>query len=77
MAMFNFNPQQFGQFMQNPVQFMMMRRWNVPQDIENNPEKIFQHLLDTGQMNQSTYNSLTDFRKEFESRLARKQASQN
>ena len=64
-----FNPQMFGQYMQNPIQFLLKRRINIPQDLQNNPKGIVQHLMNTGQMNQQTFNYLDGFRKEFENRL--------
>lgn len=70
MAPFNFNPQQFGQMMKNPVQFLANRKFNVPQNIGNDPKAIIQHLMNTGQMSQTTYNNLNSFRNEFESRLS-------
>lgn len=69
MPNFQFNPQMFGQMMNNPVQFLMNRKLNVPQNIANDPKAICQHLMNTGQMNQSTYNWLDSFRREMESRM--------
>lgn len=44
-------------FMQNPMQAMLSRKWNIPQEIANNPEAIAQHLLNTGQISQQMYNA--------------------
>lgn len=66
-----FNPQMFGQFMQNPLQFMLQRKMNIPQNLANDPQAMIQHLMNTGQMNQNTYNSLNQFRKEFENKMQR------
>lgn len=53
------NPMQMlNQLMSNPVQFLASRRLNIPQDISNNPQAIIQHLLNSGQMSQETYNRL-------------------
>lgn len=41
---------------QNPIQFLMQRRFNVPQNLSNDPNAIIQHLLNTGQVSQSQYN---------------------
>ena len=50
----------FQSFMQNPMQnsmqFMMQRNMNIPQDIANNPDKIIQHLMDSGKLSQGQYN---------------------
>lgn len=53
------NPMQMlNQLMSNPVQFLASRRLNIPPDISNNPQAIVQHLLNSGQMSQDTYNKL-------------------
>ena len=48
--------QMFGQFKQNPAQFLISNRFNIPQNIANNPQAIVQHLLDSGQINQQQVN---------------------
>lgn len=50
----------FQQFMQNPMQVMVQRKLNIPQNIANDPQAIVQHLMNTGQMNQDTYNKLNN-----------------
>lgn len=46
----------FQQLQQNPMQLLSMR-FNIPQDINiQNPNDIIQHLLNTGQINQSQVN---------------------
>lgn len=51
------NPVQLlQQFKQNPMQFLMQRRLNVPQNMANDPNAIIQHLLSTGQVNQDQVN---------------------
>ena len=40
----------------NPMQFLMQRKLNVPQNIINDPNAIIQHLLSTGQVSQAQYN---------------------
>lgn len=45
-----------NQIKNNPVQFLMQRRLNVPQNIANDPNAIVQHLLNTGQISQQMYN---------------------
>lgn len=42
--------------MNNPMQFLVQRRLNVPQNILNNPNAIIQYLLNTGQITQEQYN---------------------
>lgn len=49
---------QLNQLRSNPIQFLMNRRMNVPQELSGNPQGIIQHLLNTGQMSQETFNKL-------------------
>ena len=44
------------QFKTNPMQFLVQRRLNVPQNIANNPQAILNHLLQTGQVSQEQVN---------------------
>ena len=41
----------------NPVQFLLRNRFNVPQNLVNNPEAIMNHLLSTGQISQQQINN--------------------
>lgn len=41
---------------QNPMQFLMQRKFNIPQNIANDPNAIIQHLMNTGQVSQQQYN---------------------
>ena len=45
------------QFKQNPMQMFMQRRMNVPQNMMNDPQKIINHLLQTGQISQDQLNA--------------------
>lgn len=49
---------QFGDFMRNPLQFLMQRRINVPPQYANDPQGAVQYLLSSGQMSQETYQRL-------------------
>lgn len=49
---------QFGNFMRNPLQFLMQRRINVPPQYANDPQGAVQYLLSSGQMSQETYQTL-------------------
>ena len=42
----------------NPIQFLMQRRLNIPQELQNDPRGMVQHLLNTGQMRQEDFNRL-------------------
>ena len=50
---------QFSSFMQNPMQFLIQRKINIPQELSNNPHGAIQHLLDSRQMTQEQLNKLT------------------
>lgn len=51
------NPMQFlQQLKQNPVQFLLQRRMNIPANIANDPQAIIQHLLSTNQISQEQVN---------------------
>lgn len=43
---------------QNPIQFIAQRRFNVPQEIANNPNAIISHLMNTGQISQQKYDKV-------------------
>ena len=41
---------------QNPMQFLMQKKFNIPQDIASDPNAIIQHLMNSGQVSQAQYN---------------------
>lgn len=49
---------QFGSFMRNPMQFLLQRKINLPQEYANDPQGAVQYLMSTGQMSQSTFENL-------------------
>lgn len=44
------------QFKANPLQMLMQKRMNVPQNMMNDPNAILNHLLQTGQISQQQVN---------------------
>ena len=48
----------FASFMQNPGQFLLQRKINLPQEYANNPQGAVQYLMSTGQMSQTTFEAL-------------------
>ena len=46
---------QFNEFMKNPMQFLLSKRINVPSQYANDPQAAVNYLVQTGQMNQNTY----------------------
>lgn len=49
---------QFQNFIQNPMQALMRQKLNIPQDLQNNPQEVVQHLMNSGQMSQQQFNQL-------------------
>ena len=58
---------QFRGFMQNPMQFMLQKRLNIPQKFANNPQSAIQHLMNNGQMSQEQYNQLQQMARQIQS----------
>ncbi len=50
---------QFNAFKQNPMQFLMRSKINIPQEYANDPHGAVQYMLNNGQMTQQQLNSLT------------------
>lgn len=52
------NPMQMLQQLKaNPVQFLMQYKFKIPADMASDPSAILQHLMSTGQVNQSQVNA--------------------
>lgn len=49
---------QFNGFLQNPMQFMVQKKLNLPQNWMQNPQGAIQQLMNSGAMSQSQYNQL-------------------
>lgn len=43
-------------FRQNPLQFLVQSKMNVPQNMMGNPDAIIQQMMNSGQISQQTYN---------------------
>lgn len=41
---------QFAQFKKDPVQFLISRKINIPQEYLNNPKGAVEYLMNSGQM---------------------------
>lgn len=48
----------YNSFRQNPWGFLLQRKINLPQEYANNPQGAVQYLMNTGQMSQTTFESL-------------------
>lgn len=46
----------FTQFMNNPMQYMLQRQFQIPQNMMNDPNKIIQYLMNSGRLTQDQYN---------------------
>lgn len=57
--------QMVQQLKSNPLQFLMQRRFNVPQSAMNDPNAILQHLLSSGQVSQQQINSAYQMAQKF------------
>ena len=50
---------QFRQFKQNPMQFLMQRNIGIPQQFQNDPRGAVQYLMNNGQMSQQQFGRLS------------------
>lgn len=46
------------QFAGNPMQYMMQTKLNIPQQYMQSPDSVIQYLMNTGKVDQNTYNQL-------------------
>lgn len=46
----------YQQFRQNPMQFLMSKGLNIPQQHMNNPNDAIQYLMNNGRISQEQYN---------------------
>lgn len=54
------------QLKSNPLQFLMQRRMNLPQNISlNDPQAILNHLVQTGQVSQQQINNAYQMAQKF------------
>lgn len=54
--------QMLGQLKQDPRK-VLMQRFNIPEDIGNDPQSIIQHLMNTGQVSQEQFNQAMQMKK--------------
>ena len=52
---------------QNPFQFLLRMKYNIPDHLANDPEGIAQYLMNTGQMTQSQLQQIQAFKNQVES----------
>lgn len=51
--------QQFKTFQDNPLQFLLQHKVNIPQEYQNDPRAAVQYLLNNGQMSQAQFNRIS------------------
>ena len=49
---------QFNNFMKNPMDYLIQRKINIPQQFMNDPHGAVEYLLNNGQMSQEQLNNL-------------------
>ena len=49
---------EFNRFQRNPMQYLIDRKVNIPQEYMNNPQSAVQYLLNSGQLSQDTLNQI-------------------
>lgn len=61
--------QMLQQLKANPAQFLMQRKFNLPQGVDtNNPQAIINHLVSSGQVSQDAYNRAFSMARQFGNR---------
>lgn len=53
-----------NQLRQNPMQ-ILSKKFNLPQNLPNNPQEIIQYLLNTKQISQDQLNNTMQMKKQF------------
>lgn len=54
--------QMLGQLKQDPRK-VLMQRFNIPENVGNDPQSIIQHLMNTGQVSQEQFNQAMQMKK--------------
>ena len=54
-----------GQLKQDPRK-VLMQRFNIPENVGNDPQSIIQHLMNTGQVSQEQFNQAMQMKKMFQ-----------
>ena len=52
---------------QNPFQFLLNMKFNIPSELQNDPEGIVQYLMNTGKMTQNQLQQIQAFKGQVES----------
>lgn len=62
----------FANFRQNPMGFFLQNGMNIPQGMMNDPNAIIQQLMNSGQINQQTYNQAQQMARQIQNNPAYK-----
>jgi len=54
---------------QNPYQFLLRMKFNIPSNIQNDPDAITQYLMNSGRMSQEQYQFLRNFKDQVDQNL--------
>lgn len=58
--------QMLNQLKSNPMQFLMQRKFNLPQSVDmHDPQAIINHLVSSGQVSQDAYNRAFSMARQF------------
>jgi hypothetical protein len=63
-----------NEFKQNPFAFMLKHKYNIPDNLQYNPEGIIQHMMSTGQMNQQQLDYVRNVKGMIENNFKRNKA---
>lgn len=57
--------QMLNQLKANPMQFLAKSKFNIPQNLINDPNAIINHLVSSGQVSQQAYNRAYNMARRF------------
>lgn len=57
--------QMLQQLKANPMQFLEKSKFNIPQNMMNDPNAIINHLVSSGQVSQEAYNRAYNMARQF------------
>lgn len=61
--------QMFNRFRQNPVGELMGMGFNVPQNLQNNPQGMVNYLRNSGQMSEEQFNQFSQMAQQFQNNM--------
>lgn len=64
---------QFRRFINNPAQYMLEHKINIPQQFQNDTQGAIQYLMNSGQLTQDQYNWVNNIAKQIQNNPVFKQ----